>query len=119
MKVKVLHKFTDKYTGAHYRRGDVLDITEERYREIMSIADLVYKIDQNDALSVMTDSTNTLSGEAEETLRNDSGASGDGFDIMSVRELREYADVAYKLTFGRGMKKADMIAELRRLEHGK
>lgn len=119
MKVKVLHKFTDKYTGEHHVRGDVLDITEERYREIMSVGDLVFKIDSDDALSVSDDETNILSNDAEEPLRNDSDASQDGFDIMSVRELREYADVAHKLTFGRGTKKAEMIAELRRLEHGK
>lgn len=119
MKVKVLHKFTNKYTGEHYRRGDLLTITEERYREIMSVGELVQIIDQNDALSVSSEDTNTLSDEAEETLRNDSAQSGDGFDIMSVRELREYADKAYKLTFGRSTKKAEMIETLRRMEHGK
>lgn len=119
MKAKVLHKFTDKYTGELYRRGAVLDITEERYKEIMSVAHLLQRIDAENALSVTDDDANALSSEAEESLRNDSSASGDGFDIMSVRELREYADKAYKLTFGRGVKKAEMIAELRRLEHGK
>lgn len=118
MKVKVLHKFTDKYTGEHYRRGDVLDITEERYREIMSVANLVYMIDSGDALSVSSNDANTLSNESEETPRNDSAESNDGFDIMSVRELREYADKAYKLTFGRGVKKAEMIETLRKMEQG-
>lgn len=119
MRVKVLHKFTDKYTGKHYRRGDVLDITEERCREIMSVGELVYKIDSDDALSVSADDTNTLSNAAEETLRDDSSASGDAFEQMTVRQLKEYADKAHKLTFGTGTKKAEMIAELRRLEHGK
>lgn len=118
MKVKVLHKFTDKYTGEHYKRGDVLDITEERYQEIMSVGNLVYKIEQNDALSVSADDANTLSNDAQELPRNDSESFGDGFDIMSVRELREYADKAYKLTFGRGTKKAEMIETLRKMEQG-
>lgn len=118
MKVKVLHKFTNKYTGEHYRRGDVLDITEERYREIMSVGNLVYKIEQSDALSVSADDMNTLSNDAQESPRNDSEPTGDGFDIMTVRELREYADAAHKLTFGRGTKKAEMIETLRKMEQG-
>ena len=119
MKVKVLHKFTDKYTGEQHRRGDVLVISEERYREIMSVANLVYVIDSDNALSVEKNGVNIVSDNVEESLRNDSVASGDALDTMSVRELREYADKAYKLTFGRGVKKAEMIEELRRLEHGK
>ena len=119
MKVKVLHKFTDKYTGKQYRRGDVLDITGDRYHEILNVAQLVYAIEQNDALSVEKKDVNIVSDNAEESLRNDSSASSDALDTMSIRELREYADKAYKLTFGRGVKKAEMIEELRRLEHGK
>lgn len=119
MKVKVTRKFIDKYTGVLYRRGDVLDITEERYNEIMSVGNLVFRIAQNDAESVSEDNANTLSNEAAETPTNDSAQSGDGFDIMSVRELKEYADKTYKLTFGRGTKKAEIIEALRRMENGK
>lgn len=118
MKVKVTRKFIDKYTGLHHVKGDVLDITEERYNEIMSVGNLVVKIAQDDAESVSADDTNTLSSEAEETPTNGSGASSDGFDVMSVRELKEYADKAHKLTFGRGTKKAEMIETLRRMERG-
>ena len=116
MKVKVLHKFTDKHTGKQYRRGDVLDITEERYIEIMRVGNLVYKIAQDDALSVSTKNTNTLSSDEAETLRNDSATPDDAFEQMTVRQLKEYADKAYKLTFGTGMKKAEIIEELRRVE---
>ena len=116
MKVKVLHKFTDKYTGEQYRRGDVLDITAERYNEIMRVGLLVYKIEQDNAQSVSSESANTLSNDEAETLRNDSAPSGDGFDIMSMRELREYANAAHKLTFKVGTKKAEIIETLRRME---
>ena len=52
-----------------------------------------------------------------EDEQNDAHA--DGFDEMSIRELKEYADKAYKLTFKGNMKKAEIIEELRRMEqHG-
>lgn len=34
MKVKVIRRFMDKYTKELYSKGDMLDITEERYAEI-------------------------------------------------------------------------------------
>lgn len=116
MKVKVMHKFTDKYTGELYNQGDVLTITEERYAEIMRVGGLVFPIAQDDALSVSDEQANTLSGNEEETLSDDSTRSDDGFELMSVRELKEYADRTYKLTFKGNMKKAEIIEELRRLE---
>lgn len=116
MKVKVLHKFTDKHTGEQYHRGDVLDITAERYNEIMLVGRLVYKIEQDNVQSVPVESVNTLSNNEVETPRNDSAQSGDGFDIMSMRELREYANAAHKLTFKVGTKKAEIIETLRMLE---
>ena len=116
MKVKVLHKFTDKYTGEQYRRGDVLDITEERYNEIMHVGQLVYRIDQVYIQSASAEDANTLSNNEAETLRNDSTTPEDGFEKMTVRQLKEYADKAYKLTFATGTKKAEIIEELRRME---
>lgn len=119
MKVKVIRKFRDKYTGVLHKKGDLLDITEERYAEIMGVGDFVFKIAQDDALSVSDEDMNTLSNDEEETLSDDSAASQDGFDLMTVRELKEYADKTYKMTFGSGTKKADIIDALRRMEHGK
>lgn len=118
MKVKVTRKFRDKYTGELYKKGDLLEVTEERYAEIMSVGNFVYKIAQNDDESVSGDDAKTLSSEAAETLTNESEPPSDGFDIMSVRELKEYADATYKLTFGRGTKKAEIIETLRRMERG-
>lgn len=119
MKVKVMHKFTDKYTGELYNQGDVLSITEERYAEIMRVGRLVFPIAQDDALSVSDERMNTLSGEVEETPTDDSAKPDDGFELMSVRELKEYADVTYKLTFKGNMKKAEIIEVLRKMERSK
>lgn len=34
MKVKVLIPFTDKHSGKTYKKGDVIDVTEQRFAEI-------------------------------------------------------------------------------------
>lgn len=119
MKVKVIRRFRDKYTKAVYMKGDVLDITEERYAEIMSVGNFVFPIAQDNTESVSADDMNTLSHDAVETPTNDSAKPSDGFDIMSVRELKEYADAAHKLTFKAGTKRAEIIETLRRMENGK
>lgn len=98
MKVKVIRDFTDKYTRAKYRSGMVLDITEGRYNEILKVGAFVRVIAQDDA---------------EETL------AGDDFDAMSMTELREYAKDKHEMTFKVGIKKAEIIETLRRMEHGK
>lgn len=119
MKVKVIRKFTDKHTGELYNKGDLLEITEERYNEILSVGEFVFKIAQDDAENANTEDANTLSNDTEETPTDDSGASGDGFELMSVRELKEYADKTYKLTFKGNMKKAEIIETLRKMERNK
>ena len=93
MKVKVTHKFKDKYTEITHMKGEVLEISEERYQEISSVGDFVQIVPE--------------------------AATSDAFDEMSIRELKEYADKAYKLAFKNGMKKSEIIEELRRREnHG-
>lgn len=119
MKVKVTRKFTDKHTKKLYNKGDVLDITEERYAEILSVGNIVFPIAQDDTSSDNSESMKDLSNNDAEAPTNDSAKPSDGFDIMSVRELKEYADKAHKLTFKGGAKKADMIETLRRMENGK
>lgn len=41
MKVKVLKKFRDKYTKRIHKVNDVLEVTEERYKEILQKGKLV------------------------------------------------------------------------------
>lgn len=45
MKAKVLVKFIDKHTGETHKVGDVLNITEERFKEILKVGLLVKKIE--------------------------------------------------------------------------
>lgn len=112
MKVKVVRKFRDKYTGEHYEKGNVLEITEERYNEIMSVGNFVYKIAQNASETPESGDATNPSCDNQEGAETPS----DGFDDMSVRELKEYADKAYKLTFKNGTKKAEIIDKLRSME---
>ncbi len=44
MKVKVLEKFRDKHTKEIHRRDDVMEITEERYEEILKVGKLVEQV---------------------------------------------------------------------------
>lgn len=115
MKVKVTRTFRDKYTGELHKKGDCLEITKERHAEIQSVGNFVYQLAQNAAETVeAADAINPLTDEG-----NAAESPSDGFDSMNVKELKEYAEKAYKLTFKAGTKKAVIIETLRRMEHGR
>ena len=44
MKVRVLRPFKDKHSGKHYREGETLNISKERYKEILAECLLVEEI---------------------------------------------------------------------------
>ncbi len=44
MKVKVIKKFRDKYSGEYYKVGKILVISKERYDEIIKVAPLVEEV---------------------------------------------------------------------------
>lgn len=46
MKVKVLTKFKDKHTKKIYAKGTVLEVTEERFAEILQTGPLVEKVEE-------------------------------------------------------------------------
>lgn len=122
MKVKVTRKFRDKYTGERYNKGAVLEITEERYAEIVSVGEFIQRIAQeaqNDAETNGDADAINVSNEESESAETLEEKPTDGFNIMSVRELKEYADKAHKLTFKTGTKKAEIIEALRRMENGR
>ena len=45
MNYKVIKSFTDKYTKTKYQVGDVLELTDERAKEILSVGKLIEKIE--------------------------------------------------------------------------
>ena len=130
MKVKVIRKFKDKHTGKTHHKGDVLEITKERFQEIKQVGDLVQPIIENaqndesaayeaDTVNVSNDEPETAETPADASSDETEDAPSDGFDEMSIRELKEYANKAYKLAFKTGAKKAEIIEVLRRREqHG-
>ena len=83
MKAKVLKQFKDKYTKELYKKGQVIEVTNERYEEINSTAHgiLVEKLDEIDLGS------------------------------MTKKELVEYAKNK-GIELDMGMTKAEMIKEL-------
>ena len=118
MRVKVLRKFSDKYTGEIYNKGDVLTVTRERYDEIRRVGPYVFEIPDFTAVNVASDDTVNNADAEEKPVTSNSAPSDDGFESMTVRQLKEYADKAYKLTFATGTKKAEIIETLRRMERG-
>lgn len=42
---KVLKNFTDKYTGVRYKAGDIVEFTEKRAKEILTVGNLIEKIE--------------------------------------------------------------------------
>lgn len=48
MKVRVLENFTDKYDGRiKYKKNDEIEITKERFQEVLTKGKLVEEIKQN------------------------------------------------------------------------
>lgn len=46
MKVKVLDKFRDRHTREWHKVDDVIDISEERYDEILTVGNLVEAMEE-------------------------------------------------------------------------
>lgn len=115
MKVKVTMKFRDRHTKKMHRVGEEMEITQERYEEIMNVGAFVRVINENDAPAASEDDVNISSDEAENALNDAPAASGDKLDEMTVKELREYANSRFKVTFPAGTKKSEIIDEIRRM----
>lgn len=116
MIAKVICTYRDKHTLELHKRGEVVTLTEERYSELMAAGNYVFRITQKTPENVPEIDTINVSPECADASETAVDASGDAFDEMSMRELREYADKTYKLTFKVGTKKADIIEKLRNME---
>ena len=74
MRVKVTHKFKDRHTGDIHYKGDVLEISMERYEEIKDAGDFVFPIDEDEGVQDETHTQRSLfllkeHGEAASGLR--------------------------------------------------
>lgn len=81
MKVRVLIKFTDKYTREKYRVGDIIEVNGERYAEILKKGKLVEKVIDEPQKEVGHLSKNELKSYKMQELKSlarDMGLSNDG-----------------------------------------
>lgn len=44
MKAKVIHEFIDKHTTEIHKVNDILEISEERFEEILTVGKLIEKV---------------------------------------------------------------------------
>lgn len=98
MKAKVLKQFKDKYTKELYKKGQIIDVTNERYEEINSTAHgvLVEAIEQDGGWKDYADKYPLTEG---------------WLSSMTKMELVEYAK-SKGVELNTRMTKAEMIKEL-------
>ena len=105
MRVKVLVRFRDRHTRELHMKGVCLEITPERYEEIMRVGKF---------LSVVKEDVQNVPTDTEKPLKEAPVQSGDNLEGMTVNQLRVYAEYECKLTLPRGLKKAEIIEVIRR-----
>jgi len=91
MKVKVLRNFRDKYTKKLYKKGQIIDVTNERYEEINSTAH-----------GVLVKAIEEINAESGQKVN---------FEDMTKKEIIEYAK-SKGVELNTRMTKAEMIKEL-------
>lgn len=91
MNVKVLRKFRDKYTKEVYEKGDIIEVTNERYEEINSTAH-----------GVLVKAIEEINAEPGQKVN---------FEDMTKKEIIEYAK-SKGVELNTRMTKAEMIKEL-------
>lgn len=106
MRVQVTTRFRDKHTRELHKKGVYLDVTPERYAEIMSVGAF---------LRVIADEVQASTAEtATETVEEPHAPPRDDLEGMTLRELREYAEKECKLNIPRNFKKTEIIETIRR-----
>ena len=91
MKVKVLRNFRDKYTKKLYKKGQIIDVTNELYEEINSTAH-----------GVLVKAIEEINAESGQKVN---------FEDMTKKEIIEYAK-SKGVELNTRMTKAEMIKEL-------
>lgn len=91
MKVKVLRNFRDKYTKKLCKKGQIIDVTNERYKEINSTAH-----------GVLVKAIEEINAEPGQKVN---------FEDMTKKEIIEYAK-SKGVELNTRMTKAEMVKEL-------
>ena len=73
MKALVKETFNDKHTGELHKAGDILEITDERFAEILTVAPLVEAIPEDTGDEAPVEDTAPEAGEAETETKTKKG----------------------------------------------
>lgn len=111
MRVEVVKRFRDRHTLEVYVVGQFLEITKERFDEIMRVGALVRRVPETPVDDFEPIGANEHTPEALETLETPVDAPRIDFEAMTVRELKEYASKR-GIEIKNGAKKADIISLL-------
>lgn len=73
MKALVKETFNDKHTGELHKAGDILEITDERFAEILTVAPLVEAIPEDTGDAAGDEAPVEDAGEAETETKTKKG----------------------------------------------
>lgn len=90
MRVKVKVSFRDKYTDELYKIGDVIEVTEERFDEILSVGDFIEAVSTTghlDRAGLESMKKDELIKLAEEMELDSTGTKADIIDRIIAEEV--------------------------------
>lgn len=90
MRVKVKVSFRDKYTDELYKIGDVIEVTEERFDEILSVGDFIETVSTTghlDRAGLESMKKDELIKLAEEMELDSTGTKADIIDRIVAEEV--------------------------------
>lgn len=70
MKVKVIKPFQDKYTKEYYEITKILEITEDRYKEILMVDKLVEEIKEPTIIENVEEAISKINESAREEVKS-------------------------------------------------
>ena len=70
MKVKVIKPFQDKHTKEYYEINKILEITEDRYKEILMVDRLVEEIKESTIIENVEEAISKINESAREEVKS-------------------------------------------------
>lgn len=92
MKIEVLQKFIDKHTGEIHHAGDIMDVEEERYKEIKEKNKNLVKIvetEENESEEIQKDQLDKLKVDELKSLAESMGIEAAGKKAELIEQIME------------------------------